>query len=91
METMPDVSHHEAIHLRRESPVSTIETPKISREDLETKFVELQTNLDNAASSAKDVGKKIGIAAAIILLILAFIIGRKRGAANRTVVEIRRV
>jgi hypothetical protein len=88
---MPDVDHHESIQLRREPPVSTIETPKISREDLETKFVELQANLDNAASSAKDVGKKIGIAAAIILLILAFIIGRKRGAASRTVVEIRRV
>ena len=71
--------------------MSAIDTSKISREDLESKFVELQTNLDHAATSAKDVGKKIGIAAAIILLILAFIIGRKRGAANRTVVEIRRV
>ena len=71
--------------------MSALDSPKISREDLESKFVELQENLDNAANSAKDVGKKVGIAAAIILLILAFIIGRRRGAANRTVVEIRRV
>ncbi len=71
--------------------MSAIDTPKISREDLESKFVEFQSNLDNAATSAKDVGKKVGIAAAVLLLILAFIIGRKRGAANRTVVEIRRV
>lgn len=71
--------------------MSAIETPKISREDLESKFVELQTNLDTAANSAKDMGKKVGIVAAIVLLILVFIIGRRRGAANRTVVEIRRV
>ena len=69
----------------------TTTPPKITRDDLETKFVELQTNLDTAAASAKDVGQKVGIAAVVILLILAFIIGRRRGAANRTVVEIRRV
>lgn len=71
--------------------MSATDTPKISRDDLESKFVELQENLDNAASSAKDVGKKVGIAAAVLILLLAFIIGRRRGAANRTVVEIRRV
>lgn len=71
--------------------MSALDTPKISREDIEGKFVELQTNLDNAANSAKDVGRKVGIVAAVLLLILVFIIGRRRGAANRTVVEIRRV
>lgn len=91
MATTREVSHGQHTYQRRRPPVSAIDTRKISREDLETKFVELQTNLDSAANSAKDVGKKIGIAAAILLLILAFIIGRKRGAANRTVVEIRRV
>ena len=64
---------------------------KISRDDLENKFVELQTNLDNAAASAADMGKKIGIVLLVLLLILAFVLGRRRGSANRTVVEIRRV
>ena len=64
---------------------------KISPEDLENKFVELQTNLDNAAASAADMGKKIGIVVLVLLLILAFVLGRRRGSANRTVVEIRRV
>ncbi len=67
------------------------DTPKISPEDLQHKFNELQANLDNAASSAMDAGKKIGIIAAVVLIILVFMIGRRRGAANRTVVEIRRV
>lgn len=64
---------------------------KISKEDIEAKFVELATNLDSAAGSAKDVGKKVGIVAAVLLLILVFVLGRKRGSQSRTVVEIRRV
>ncbi len=66
-------------------------TQEISKEDIENKFVELQTNLDNAAASAADLGKKAGIAALVLILILAFVLGRKRGAANKTVVEIRRL
>lgn len=64
---------------------------KISRDDIEAKFVELAANLDNTASSAKDVGKKVGIVALVLLLILVFLLGRKRGSQSRTVVEIRRV
>ena len=71
--------------------MSATDTPKISPEDLQNKFAELQANLDHAADSAKDVGRKVGIVAAILLIILVFMIGRRRGAANRTVVEIRRV
>ena len=33
----------------------------------------------------------VGIVAAVLLIILVFLIGRRRGAASRTVVEIRRV
>ena len=55
--------------------MSAIEQQKISREDLEHKFVELQENIDVAASSAKDLGKKVGIAALIVILIIAFILG----------------
>ena len=65
--------------------------PTITRDDIESKFVELQTGIDNAASGAKEAGTKIGIAAAVILLILVFVLGRRRGQQNKTVVEIRRV
>lgn len=71
--------------------MSALDSDKISPEDLQNKFNELQANLDNAANSAMDVGKKVGIVAAVLLIILVFIIGRRRGAASRTVVEIRRV
>ena len=71
--------------------MSALESEKISPEDLQNKFNELQANLDTAANSAMDVGKKVGIVAAVLLIILLFLIGRRRGAASRTVVEIRRV
>lgn len=71
--------------------MTAIEVPKISKDDLQDKFVELQGNIDNAATSAKDIGKKVGIIALVLILIIAFILGRKRGAAAKTVVEIRRL
>lgn len=71
--------------------MTAIEVPKISKDDLQDKFVELQGNIDNAATSAKDIGKKVGIIALVLILIIAFILGCKRGAAAKTVVEIRRL
>ncbi len=70
--------------------MSTSESP-ITRDDIEAKFVELQTGVDNAASSAKDATTKIGIAALVLILILAFVLGRRRGKQSKTIVEIRRV
>lgn len=63
---------------------------KISKEDLESKFVELQDGIENAALSARDLGKKIGIVAAVVLIIIVFMLGRRRGKLAKTVVEIRR-
>ena len=63
----------------------------ITRDDIESKFVELQRGMDSAADSAKSATTKIGIAAIILVLILAFLLGRKRGSQSKTVVEIRRL
>jgi hypothetical protein len=63
---------------------------KITKEDLESKFVELQDGIENAALSARDLGKKIGIVAAVVLIIIIFMLGRRRGKLAKTVVEIRR-
>jgi len=73
------------------TPATPVPSEKISRDDIEAKFVELATTIEAAAGSAKDMGKKVGIVAAVLLLVLIFVLGRNRGAQNRTVVEIRRV
>lgn len=70
--------------------MTTTDQP-ISRDDIEAKFVELQKGVEEATSSVKDYGTKIGIAGGIMLLILVFVLGRKRGKQNRTMVEIRRL
>ncbi|MDH3754205.1 MAG: hypothetical protein OEU32_10075 [Acidimicrobiia bacterium] len=63
----------------------------ISRDDIENKFVELQQSVDTASAGARDTAKKVGLVALLLLLILAYILGRKRGKAGKTVVEVRRL
>ena len=60
------------------------------RGDRDLNDIEVFTHVVDAQSFT-GAGKKLGIIAAIVLIILVFMIGRRRGAANRTVVEIRRV
>ena len=69
----------------------TATEPQIHRDDIEAKFVELQKNVENATKSARAAGTKIGIAALILLVIMVFVIGRRKGKQSRTVVEIRRL
>jgi len=63
----------------------------ISRGDIESKFVELQGSVDNAAQGAAKTATKVAIGGLILLVILAFVLGRRRGKQGRTVVEVRRL
>jgi hypothetical protein len=62
----------------------------ISRDDLEAKALELVAAVDDTRRSTQD--KAILIAVMIgVVVISAFVIGRKRGRRNKTVVEVYRV
>ncbi|MEM7092901.1 MAG: hypothetical protein AAF567_07855 [Actinomycetota bacterium] len=63
----------------------------VSREDLEQKFTQLKGEIENAAGATRATATKVGIAAGIVLLILAFILGSRRGKAGKTIVEVRRL
>lgn len=63
----------------------------ISRDDIQNKFSELKDGVDAAAGNARGAAGKSVIAGAILLLIAVFILGRKRGKAGKTVVEVRRL
>ena len=63
----------------------------ITPDDIQQKFGQLKDELENAAGAAKGTATKVGIAAGIVLLILAFLIGSRRGKQGKTVVEIRRL
>ena len=67
------------------------DTPTITPDDIEAKFTEQEDEIDGTTTSAQNSILRTGGIALLIILILAFLIGKRRGRANRTVVEIRRV
>ncbi|CAN5661404.1 hypothetical protein BH20ACT2_BH20ACT2_21090 [soil metagenome] len=66
-------------------------TEKISRDDIEAKFRELRGEVDQAAQSAKTPLIAAAAVAAVVLVGLAFVLGRRRGRRTTTLVEVRRV
>jgi len=63
----------------------------ISRDDIRDKFRELRGDLGQKAEAARTPLLGAGMAAIGALAVVAFWLGRRRGRANRTVVEVRRV
>ncbi|MFV2074005.1 MAG: hypothetical protein ACC742_15315 [Thermoanaerobaculales bacterium] len=62
----------------------------ISRDDIEAKALELVGAVDDTRRSAQD--KAILLAVAIgVVVVAAFVVGRRRGHRNKTVVEVYRV
>ncbi len=62
----------------------------ISRDDIEAKAREIVAAIDETADSARNTAVLSGVVIAI-LVILAFVIGRRRGQRNKTLVEVYRV
>lgn len=66
-------------------------TTRITRDDLEAKFRELEGGAREQAAAAKPTLVAVGGVAALIVLLLAFLLGRRAGKQRSTIVEIRRV
>jgi hypothetical protein len=64
---------------------------RITRDDLEDKFRELEGDVREQAESARSTVVTAGIVVAAVLLLLAFLLGTRKGRQRSTVVEIRRV
>ncbi|MEQ8718213.1 MAG: hypothetical protein RIE08_11455 [Acidimicrobiales bacterium] len=67
------------------------DTPRITPDDIEAKFDELAGEIDDAADNSRDTAKKAAVVGLLVLIVLAFLLGRRRGAQSKTVVEIRRL
>ena len=70
-------------------PEST--TGEIGKDDIRAKLTELKDSLDGTAESARTPMMATGVVILVVLVALAFLLGRRRGRSNRTVVEVRRV
>lgn len=70
--------------------IKMAENTRISREDLEGKFRALQADIQGRAADKKQSAIAIGSAAASIVVLLAYLFGRRRGRRRASRVEFRR-
>ena len=64
---------------------------RITRDDIESKMRELQGEVGEDIDSARNVGIAAGVTVAIVLVLIAYVMGRRRGKKRQTVFEIRRI
>jgi hypothetical protein len=64
---------------------------QVTRADIEAKLAEIRGVTDDTAEVAEGAAKTGLVIAGIGVVILAFLLGRRRGHKKSTIVEIRRV
>lgn len=64
---------------------------QITPEDLQQKFGQLKDEIETAAGAARSTAQKVGLVAGVVLVLLAFFLGARRGKAGKTIVEVRRL
>ena len=75
------------VEMRRDA----MSTGPITRDDIEARFRSIQGEAEAAEDEARDY-LMLGIAAvAVVIVVGAFLVGRRRGRNNRAIVEIRRI
>jgi MYXO-CTERM domain-containing protein len=63
----------------------------VTRSDIVAKLDEIRGVTDTSAASAQDAAKPVAMVAGVLVLVVAYLFGRRRGRKRRTFVEIRRV
>lgn len=64
---------------------------KITRDDIEASFRALEPDAQDLKQRTQNYAVAGGVALGVALILLAFLLGRKRGTRKSTVVEIRRI
>ena len=62
----------------------------VTRDEIEAKAMEIIDAVDETVDSAEDTAIIAGVVIAILIGV-AFVVGRRRGARNKTMVEVYRV
>ena len=70
---------------------ATAPTPQITRADIEAKFRELQGGATKRAEAAGATALKVAVGVLAVVVVSAFILGRRKGRRQTTIVEIRRI
>ena len=64
---------------------------RISRADIEGKLREIKGEVDSTANQAKPVAITVAAVAAVAVIGVVYLLGRRAGRKKQTIVEIRRV
>lgn len=64
---------------------------RITHDDIEAKLRELEGDAREQVESARSTAVTVGVVALVLLLVLAYLLGTRKGRKRSTVVEIRRV
>ena len=71
--------------------MSTATDTRITRADIEAKFRELQGDVNDVVEERKGTALKVAVGVGVAVVVVAFLLGVRRGRKRTTVVEIRRV
>ena len=63
----------------------------VTRSDLETKFRELQGEIDESKQTAASYAIAVGAVAVVGVALVAYVLGRRKVKKRSTVVEVRRI
>lgn len=69
---------------------NNIPEKKITRDDLEAKFRQLTSDVDERADEARNTVLTVAAVAGAVILVGVFLYGRRRGRKRTTVIEVRR-
>jgi hypothetical protein len=64
---------------------------RVSTQDIETKLRQIRGQFERTTESARSGLVAAGVVGAVVLVTVAYVLGRRRGRRRSTVVEIRRV
>lgn len=70
--------------------MTSSDTGRITRDDIEARFRRIQGDVDVVEHSVRDSVVKAAVVVGAIIVVGAFLLGSRRGRKRRTVVEIRR-
>ena len=63
----------------------------ITRDDLRAGFAGIQGEVDEHVTSVRSTIVGVGLTALAVVAVVAFVLGRRKGKQDKTIVEIRRV
>ena len=66
-------------------------TAPITRDDIEAKFAELRGEVDERTDAAKVPAIAVAVGVAVLTVVVAFWLGKRKGKKRQMVLEIRRI